>query len=207
MFESREQAGYRLAQKLEKFSKVKNVLVLGLARGGVVVAKVISTFLNVPLDVLVVKKIGAPNNPELAVGAVAPKNTVFWNEDLTQSLGISDEEKNRLKKLKENERKEQEKELLGDKPLEISGKTVILVDDGVATGASVVASSIFLKKEKTRSVILAVPVIAKDTLRNIVKYFDDIIFLESVEEFQAVGQFYRNFPQVENDEVKELLSS
>lgn len=207
MFEDREQAGYQLAQKLERFSKVQNVLVLGLARGGVAVAKIISTFLSVPLDVLVIKKIGAPNNPELAIGGVAPKNTVFWNEDLIQSLGIGNEEKNQLKKLKENERKKQEKDFRGDKPLEIFGKTIILVDDGVATGASVVASSIFLKREKPKKVILAVPVIAKDTLSDIMRYFDDIIFLESVEEFQAVGQFYKHFSQVDNEDVVQLLKS
>ncbi len=205
MFEDREQAGYQLAQKLESFSKIQNILVLGLARGGVAVAKIISTFLNAPLEALVVKKIGAPDNPELAVGGVAPKKTVFWNEELIQSLGINNEEKNRLKKLKEIEREEQEKVLRGGKPLEILGKTVILVDDGVATGASVVAAALFLKKEKAKKIVLATPVIAKDTLRYIKRYFDSMIYLKSADEFQAVGQFYRSFPQIEDEEVKNIL--
>lgn len=204
VFEDRREAGFLLAKKLEKFAGNSNILVLGMARGGVLVAKVISTFLNVPMDIFVVKKIGAPNNPELAVGGVAPGNTVFWNEDLVQRLGIKPDLAEVLRQGKEKEREKQEKYLRGDKPLEISGKTVILVDDGVATGASVVAGSKFLRKKMARGIILAVPVIAKDTLRDIKEYFDDIIFLKAVEEFHAVGQFYKNFPQIENEEVKKI---
>lgn len=205
MFEDRQSAAFSLAKKLEVFAKRSDVLVLGLARGGVVIAKVISTFLNAPLDALIVKKIGLPANPELALGGAAPKNTVFWNNDLIQNLSISKEEKSHLLKIKENERKEQEKLLRGSKPLEIFGKTVILVDDGVATGASVLAGLKFLKKEKAKKVILAVPVIATDTLRDIRKYFDMVIYLKSRRDFQAVGQFYKDFPQVENEQVLELL--
>lgn len=205
MFEDREQAGYQLSQKLDKFSKVKKVLVLGMARGGVAVAKVISTYLNAPLDTLVVKKIGAPNNPELAIGAVAGKGTVFWNNELAQTLGIKPALANKLWRGKKIEREEQEKMLRGTKPLEISGKTVILVDDGVATGASVIAASLFLKKEKAKSIVLATPVIAKDTLKDINRYFDMIVVLRVGKEFQSVGQFYKDFPQVENEEVIKLL--
>lgn len=205
MFEDRSAAGFLLAKKLEKFANSENVLVLGLARGGVVVAKVISTYLNTKLDVLVVKKIGAPGNEELAVGGIAPKNTVYWNKELAQKLEIKPAFAGQLRRGKEKEREEQEKLLRGDKPLEIFGKTVILVDDGVATGASVIAASMFLKKEKAKKVILAVPVIAKDTLNDIKRYFDMIVFLRSESEFQAVGQFYENFPQVENEEVIEIL--
>jgi len=205
MFEDRRRVGYLLAQKLEKFAK-KNVLVLGMARGGVVVAKVISTFLDKPMDVIVVKKIGAPHNPELAIGAVAGKGTVFWNNDLVNNLQITPELGKSLSQDKEKERKEQEKVLRGDKPLEIFRKTVILVDDGVATGASVIAASLYLKKEKAKEIILAAPVIAKDILRDINKYFDTVISLKIVKEFESVGQFYTHFPQVENDEVRKLLT-
>lgn len=205
MFEDREQAGFLLARKLEKFSKTKNILVLGLARGGVVTAKIISVFLEAPLDVLVVKKIGSPHNSELAIGAVAPKNIVYWNNSLIKRLGVGNEERKRLQILKEVERKSQEKDLRGNKPLEIFDKTAILVDDGVATGASVIAAAKFLKKEKAKKIILAVPVIAADTLRDIKKYFDMVISLKIKKEFYAVGQFYKEFPQVENEEVKRLL--
>lgn len=205
MFEDRSAAGFLLAKRLDEFSKVKNVLVLGLARGGVAVAKVISTYLNAKLDALVVKKIGAPDNEELAVGGIAPKNTVYWNKKLVQDLGIKPAQAFELRRGKQKERIQQEKQLRGERPLEISGKTVILIDDGVATGASVIAASLYLKKEKAKTIILAVPVIAKDTLGDINRYFDMIVVLKIESDFQSVGQFYRNFPQVENEEVIEIL--
>src|SRR5258708_2828034 len=129
----------------------------------------------------------------------------IWNEELIERLRISKEEKEKLKVLKSVERNVQENALRGNKPLEISGKTVILVDDGVATGASVLAAWKFLKKEEAKRVILAVPVIASDTLRDIKKYFDMIIALKIKRNFYAVGEFYKNFPQVENEEVVRLL--
>lgn len=205
MFEDRQQAGFLLAKKLEKFAGKKDILVLGLARGGVVTAKVIATYLSVPLDALVVKKIGAQSNPELAIGAVAPKNTVFWNKDLIKRLKISKEEKEKLKILKSVERNVQEKALRGDKPLDILEKTVILVDDGIATGASVLAALKFLRKGKVKRVILASPVIAEDTKRDIKKYFDMVVSIKTTNNFYAVGQFYKDFPQVENEEVIKFL--
>lgn len=205
MFEDRESAGFLLAKKLEKFAKVKNILVLGLARGGVVTAKIIASFLEVPLDTIVVKKIGAPSNQELAIGAVGPESTVYWNTDLAKQLGVKPASALKLRQGKEREREKQERELRGQKPLEIFDKTVILVDDGVATGASIIAAAMFLKKEKAKRLILAVPVIAIDTLRDIRKYFDSVFFLNSVKDFYAVGQFYKNFPQVENEEVIKFL--
>lgn len=205
MFEDRREVGFLLAKKLEKFADKKNVLVLGMARGGVVVAKVIATYLNSPLDALVVKKIGAPENPELAVGAVGPGNTVFWNKKLLQRLRITPAFADKLREDKEKEREEQEKAIRNEKLLEISGKTVILVDDGIATGASVIAGALFLKKRKAKEIILAAPIAAKDTLKDIKMYFDMIIVLKTTKNFEAVGQFYRDFPQVENDEVIQLL--
>lgn len=205
MFENREQSGELLSGKLKEFKGKKDVIVLGLARGGVVVAKVLSKVLKLRLDVLVVKKIGAPQNPELAIGAVGPKNTVFWAEDLIKKMDITADERHVIKKLKEKERKEQEKTLRGSKLLEILDKTVILVDDGVATGASVLAAQKYLKKEGTKRVVLAVPVIAKDTLKDIKKYFDDVVTLKIKSNFYAVGQFYEYFPQVTNEEVISLI--
>lgn len=205
MFEDRETAGFLLSKKLEKFASKHNILVLGLTRGGIPVAKVISTFLECPLNVLVVKKISAPLNSELAIGAVAPGNVVFWNKHLIMQLKIKPAQALELRKAKEDERKSQEMTLRVNKPLEISGKTVILVDDGVATGASVIASAKFLKKQRAKEIVLAVPVIAKDTLSEIKGFFDMIVALKVKREFYAVGQFYKNFPQVENEEVIRLL--
>lgn len=204
-FESRMQAGILLAKKISQAAKDKNIIILALARGGVVVGKVISELLNAKLDVLVVRKIGAPFNPELAIGAVAPKNTVYWNSEIILGMRITKEEQSKLRKAKEKERKEKELLLRGTKPFEISGKTVILVDDGVATGASVLAAGKFLSKEKPKRVILAVPVIAKDTMRNLKKKFNSIISLKVQKTFQSVGEFYKSFPQVEDEEVIKLL--
>lgn len=205
MFEDREQAGFLLARKLAEKVKDEDLLILGLTRGGIIPARVIAAFLEAPLNGLVVKKIGSPTNPELAIGAVGPKNTVYWNDELLRRLKISNEEKSRLKILKEAERKAQEKTLIGEKALEIFGKTAILVDDGVATGATVIVSAKFIRRAGAKKVILAVPVIAKDVLGEIKKVFDMIVALKTEKDFYAVGQFYKEFTQVENEEVKKLL--
>lgn len=205
MFEDRKSAGILLARKLKNFVQDNNVLVLALARGGVAVGKAVSEVLKVSFDALIVKKIGSPQNPELAIGGVGPKNTVFWNEYFLKTLKISEEEKDELLVLKMAERNAQENLIRGDKPLEISGKTVILVDDGVATGASVMTAQKFIKKEGAGKIILATPVVADDTLKYIKRYFDMVIYLKKVKEFYAVGEFYKDFPQVENEEVIKLL--
>lgn len=199
------QAGLLLAKEISKSISDKNLLILSVARGGVVVGKVISQILNSKLDVLVIRKIGSPQNPELAIGAVAPKNTVYWNTEILKGLRVSNKEKKALVKAKKIERKLKEKIFRGIRPFEISGKTVILVDDGVATGASVIVARRFLKKEHPKKVILAVPVIAKNTMDELRKEFDSIIALKVVKQFQAVGEFYKSFSQVENEEVIGLL--
>ncbi len=177
MFKNREEAGMLLAKSLKNYRKKENILILGIARGGVVVARAVSDKLELPLDVVVVKKIGAPNNPELAIGA---------------SLERGKREKVFRK---------------GRKPLDIKNRTVILVDDGVATGATVLCAQKFLKKEKAKTIVLAIPVISKETYRHISRYFDRIIALSVEEDFYAVGQFYREFPQVADEEVISLMSS
>jgi len=206
MFKDREEAGMLLAKKL-KALKEKDMVVVALTRGGVVVGKVISKILNLEFDILVVKKIGAPLNPELAIGAVAPKNTVYWNKDLVLRIGISKEEKEMLKSVKEVERKVQEKALRGKAPFNYNSKIVVLVDDGIATGATVLAARKFLKKAGANKVILAVPVISTDTLRDVKRRFDMVVTLKRKRDFMAVGEFYEYFPQVTNEEVIALLSS
>jgi len=205
MFENREDAASKLCLKLKSFTKDKDIVVIVLVRGGVVLGKIIADYFKAPLDVLVVKKIGAPQNSELAIGAVGPKNTVYWNNDLCKVLGLSQKEKIKLKKEKEKQRKAQEK-FLGGLHIDFRGKSVILVDDGVATGATVIAASKFLKKNETKEIILAVPVISKEILVNLKRYFDNVCSLKIVKDFYAVGQFYRNFPQIENEQVKRLLN-
>src|SRR3990167_3906290 len=221
MFKDRRQAGKLLAKKLKKFNpdligvknhlpagrKEKDVVVIGITRGGVVVAREISSFLKLPLDIIVIKKIGAPQNPELAIGAIGPNGVVFWDEGLIRRLNIDEEYKNRSKEIKNFERGELEKFLRGDKKsLNVKNKKIILVDDGVATGATVLCAVKFFRKEKSKEVVLAVPVIAKDTLLSIKKYFDAVIALQIEGELYAIGQFYKEFPQVDNKEVMDLIN-
>jgi predicted phosphoribosyltransferase len=206
MFEDREEAASKLCLKLRRVVKDKDIVVIALARGGVVLGKIIADYLKAPLDVLVVKKIGAPLNNELAIGAVGPEGAVYWNNDLCKALGLSQKEKSELKREKERQRREQE-ELLKVKHIDFNKKSVILVDDGIATGATAIAASRFLKKKNVKEVILAIPVISKDTLFSIKRYFDMVCSLEIVEDFYAVGEFYRNFPQIENEQVIRILTN
>lgn len=206
MFQNREEAGQLLSKKLLSFKEKSNVLILGIPRGGVVVAKEVAKALGLPLDIVIVKKVGVPSNLELAIGAVGPEKTIYWDKDLCQRLGLSRSQMSNLKSQKEREREDREKALRANKPpLDIKEKTVIIVDDGIATGATVMATQKFLRKKQAGKIILATPVIAKDTLNNISKYFDNVIALSSEENFYAVGQFYREFPQVEDDEVIKIL--
>lgn len=208
MFENRQQVGELLAEKLKRYKKRDNVLALGIPRGGVVVGKVVVQKLNLPLDIIVVKKIGAPSNPELAIGAVGPGNVVYWDKDLIGRLGISKFQSSKLKVQSSKERREKEKILReGKDQVQVKGKTVVLVDDGVATGATAVAAQKALQKMGAKKVILAVPVISKETFSDIKRYFDKVIALSVEEEFYAVGQFYREFPQVTDQEVIKLLEA
>jgi predicted phosphoribosyltransferase len=206
MFENREEAAQLLSVKLLSSVKEKNIIVIALARGAVVMGKIIANYFSVPFDILVLKKIGAPLNSELAIGVIGPKNTVFWNKDILKRLMLSKEEVSLLRKLKEKERKALEKKLrLGKKPLNLFNKIVILVDDGIATGATVMAAEIYLRKQKVNKIILATPVIARDTYKEIKEYFDKIIFIKKPKNFYAVGEFYKNFRQIEDREVREIL--
>lgn len=204
MFKDRIEAGKLLAIKLKGFLARDKTIVVALTRGGVVVGKEISNLLRLPFDIMVVKKIGALSNPELAIGAVAPNGTFYWNQDLITKLRITVKDKKILKDLKEREQREHEKILRGDKEFNFKSKTIILVDDGIATGATVLAAQKFLKKENADKIILAVPVISTDTLRDVKKYFDMVITLVVKKDFMAVGQFYESFSQVTNEEVVQL---
>jgi putative phosphoribosyl transferase len=203
IFEDRKEAGLLLSSKIS--FQDRNSVVFAIPRGGVVVGCEIAESLNLPLDIVVVKKIGASNNPELAIGAVGPEKTLYLDESLIGKLGIIRDQISKIKDQKFRERLERERRLRGKKSYEIKNKTIILVDDGAATGATAIAASKFLKKKKAKKIILAVPVIANDTLISIKKYFDEIIYLDNPEEFSAVGQFYKNFPQIQDNEVIELL--
>lgn len=208
MFQDREDAALKLSFKLINLIKEEKVVIVALAKGGVPLGKIIAGYFNCPLNVLIFKKIGAPLNKELAIGAIGPQNVVFWNEDLIKRIGVGKKEKEKLRREKEKERKEQENLILkGKKQVKLLGKTAILVDDGVATGASVLAAVKYLEKQKVKKTILAVPVISRQTYFEIKKYFDLAVVLKKEKDFYAVGQFYKNFSQIDVEEVKKLLSS
>lgn len=200
MFKDREQAGEKLALKLKKIIKGEDFVVVALLRGGIVLGKVIADYFQIPLYPLVIRKIGAPNNPELAIGAIGPKKTIYWDERILRYLEVNVGYKSKIIEEKSKEVEELEKIFKTQSAIwRIKSKKVILVDDGVATGASAICAAKFLKKEKAKKVILAIPIIAKDILRDINKYFDRIIALKIVENLGSVGEFYGYFPQVSNE--------
>lgn len=206
MFEDREDAARKLTVKLKKIIQ-KDFIVVALTRGGVILGKVIADYFNLPLEVLVVKKLGAPQNPELAIGAVGPKGITYFDEDLIESLGVTEDYKKFAVLEKSKEVASLEKILkIGSAGWRIKNKKVILVDDGVATGATAMCAYNFLKNEKAKTIILAIPVIAKDTFNNIKNYFDRVVSLHISSAFSAVGEFYKNFPQVSDEEVVSLIN-
>ena len=211
-FQNREQAGEKLAVELQDYRAKKDLVVLAIPRGGVVVGKKIAQTLQCPLDVIVTKKIGAPGNPELAIGAVGSAPPAgeqvepVINEELAAKMGTDEKYlKSQISKLK-IETKRREKEFRGDKPpLNLKDKAVIITDDGVATGATMMAAIELVRQQGPKKIIVAAPVIAKDTLKKIEKLADEVIYLEAPSLFFAVGQFYRNFEQVSDEEVVKLL--
>lgn len=208
MFEDRVEAGKRLFLKLLKFLDNEQVIVIGLTRGGLVTANVVAKNLNLKLIPLIVKKLSTSSNEELAIGAMVSPRDVFWNDDLCQKLNIDDLEKAQLVEKQYKEIKLLEKKLKIKTNWELlKNKTVILIDDGVATGASVIVSSIFLRKQKIKALILATPVISFDTLRYIRKYFDRVIYLQSRKDFSSVGEFYKNFQQILDDETAKIIKT
>lgn len=204
-FRDRLHAGNLLAEKLSSF-RTPNTLVIGLARGGVVVAKEIAKKLSVPLDVLVVKKISDPHNPELAIGAMAPDNVSVVDWRMAHMIG-ADEDYVRKQTLilQEEIRQKTLAYRKGKKPLVVREKTVILVDDGVATGATLEAAIKWLRSKKTRTIIVAVPVAPPQVVAKVKPETKHFIVIQTPTDLAAVGQFYERFGQVEDGEVIQLL--
>ena len=206
MFRDRQEAAGLLASEIEKKIKGRDFIVAAILRGGIVLGKIIADYFNLRLVPLVIRKIGAPYEKELAIGAIGPKKTIYWDRDLLDRLTIDSYYKTLILKQKSYELKKMEDVInVKQKPLDFLDKNVIVVDDGVATGTTVMCANTFLKKVGAKSIILATPVISRDTFDDMNKYFDKVVALEIVENFYSVGQFYRYFPQVEDEEVKRLL--
>ncbi len=205
MFKNRQEAGQKLVQQLNNLAiKQSNTVVMAIPRGGVVVGKVITQSLACPLGILVVKKIGAPGNPELALGAMGPEGTVAWNKEMMEQTGVTPKDLSSEMETAKSKLESYGLKFSG-KRLDLKGKNVILTDDGIATGATIEVAITWLKKQSPANIILAVPVAppeVADKFRNLV---DKLVILEEPGSFQAVGQFYEEFPQVSDEEVLQIL--
>jgi erythromycin esterase-like protein/predicted phosphoribosyltransferase len=204
-FQDRAQAGRMLAEKLR--NRVSgDVLVLGLPRGGVPVAFEVAQALHAPLDVFLVRKLGVPGREELAFGAIASGGTRVLNQQLIESLDIPHEwiEAIDAKEMRELER--QERAYRGDRPPpDLTGRTVVLVDDGLATGSTMLAAVQAVRQEEPERVVVAVPVAPPAVIDLLREHADDVVFVHAPESFRAVGSWYRDFSQVTDDQVRELL--
>jgi putative phosphoribosyl transferase len=207
IFSNRAEAGQLLAEKLEKYAGRDDVIVLGLPRGGVPVAYEVARRLGVPLDVFIVRKLGVPGFEELALGAIASGGVRVLNEDVIRALPNANAliESVTMRELAELGRREQIYRDGRPAP-DISGRTVILVDDGLATGATMRAAVAALRQLGAAKIVVAVPVGAADTCREIEQEVDETVCTMAPEWFQAVGQFYEDFSQTSDDEVRELLA-
>ena len=206
MFVNRTDAGVRLAEMLKDYSEREGVLVLALPRGGVVVGFELARRLRVGLDVLIVRKIGVPSQPELAAGAISETGTVHLNQDVISAIGD-------MSAYIQKEIARQSEEIArrimlyrNGKPIrELTGKTIILVDDGIATGATMKAAIETMKKEPIIKLVVAVPVAPPSTAEELKHMADEVVCIETPEYFTAVGSHYIDFTQVTDEEVVKLL--
>jgi putative phosphoribosyl transferase len=206
VFRDRREAGEVLAQQMTSYAGKANLLVLGLARGGVPVGWQVAHSLRAPLDVFLVRKLGVPQWQELAMGALASGGGVVVNDNLVRSLGISDDQLQSAIERETGELHRREQAYRGDRPpIDVTGKTVILVDDGIATGASMLAAVRAVKTQKPAQVVVAVPVGPASTCRELATEADDVVCATMPPGFEAVGKVFADFHQVSDDEVRELL--
>jgi len=207
-FRDRRDAGRVLAGELASYRGEAGLLVLGLARGGVPVGWEVAAALGAELDVFLVRKLGAPQWPELAMGAVASGGGVVMNDDVVANLQIDEDEVHRAidRETAELQRREQAYRG-GRRPADPRGRTVIVVDDGIATGASILAAVRSLEAGKPAAIVAAVPVGPRSVCQLLAEEADDVVCATMPEDFAAVGQVFADFTQVSDDEVRELLAS
>jgi putative phosphoribosyl transferase len=206
-FQNRSQAGHLLAAMLQDFAGHPATIVLALPRGGVPVAFEVARELRSPLDIFLVRKLGVPFHEELAMGAIAGGGIHFLNQEVIDSLRIQPETINRVIDRERAELTRRERQYRrGGQPLEINGRVVILVDDGLATGASMRAAILALRKLNPARIICAVPVGARDTMEAIKQQADDAVCVHAPEGFSSVGEWYEDFTQTGDEEVRDLLS-
>lgn len=206
-FQNRENAGRQLVEQLLPYRECPGALVLALPRGGVAVGYQVSLGLHLPLDVFIVRKLGAPDNPEYALGAVGETGTVYWNPDAMRAFPLSQAIANRLVRSQEEEIVRRQTLYRQHRPFpDITDHTIILVDDGIATGSTFFASILSVKALKPRRLIGAIPVGPADTIREVRAHVDELVVLATPDPFWAVGNHYVDFSQVDDREVVEYLN-
>ena len=205
-FKNREEAGKELAKKLKIYKNTPLGIVIGLPRGGVIVAAEVAKSLNLPLNIIISKKLSAPFSPELAIGAITQDGKIILDNKIINMYGITDDYIQEEKERKEKEILQRlnlyQKDL---PPLALENKTVIIVDDGIATGATVKAVINFVKSKNAKKIIIAVPVAPPEIIDEIKKNVDEVIVLEIPNNFLGIGQFYQDFAQTNDRQVIELL--
>lgn len=206
LFRDRAEAGRAVAAHLGAYAHRPDVIVLALPRGGVPVGYEIARELGVPLDVFVVRKLGVPGQEELAMGAIASGGVRVVNEDVTRALGISAEALDRVAEREAQELQRREELYRGNRPPpDLEGRTVILVDDGLATGSTMRAAAASAKRQNPARIVIAVPVATESTCDELRRQVDEVVCESTPPYFSAVGQWYWDFSQTSDAEVRELI--
>jgi putative phosphoribosyl transferase len=205
-FINRKDAGQQLARHLGRYIHQTDVLVLGLPRGGIPVGAEIAKLLNAPLDVFLVRKLGVPGQEELAMGAIASGGVRVLNEEVIRQVRIPAETIERVTQLERAELQRREEAYRGDRPpLDVRGKTIILVDDGLATGASMYAALLAIREQHPAWIVIAVPVAAPETIHSFQSLVDEMVCVLTPTPFNGVGAWYEDFSQVSDEQVHVLL--
>ena len=207
LFRNRVEAGKRLGDALKDL-KGSDLIVLGIPRGGVVVANEVAKALGAPLDVIVTRKISPPGEPEYALGAVTQEGEVILDRQAAETLGVDGDYLDSEIARKREEVRERTLKFRGDRPFpSLAGKVVVVVDDGIATGSSVEAAVMSIKKRKPKEVVIAVPVAPSDAIEALADGGDHVVCLETPRFFFAIGEFYRDFEQVSDEKVRGILDA
>ena len=207
-YANRREAGVVLAGQLRDFADRTDVVVLGLPRGGMPVAFEVATALNAPLDVFVVRKLGLPGHPELAMGAIASGGVRVLNDDLLRQLHVPPSAIDAVARAEQTELERRERAYRGARPpVPLEGRIVILVDDGLATGSTMRAAVLAIRRVLPSQIVVAVPVGARETCHALDEVADEVVCARMPEPLTAVGLWYENFDQTTDEEVRRLLSS
>ncbi len=204
MFKDRFDAANQLAKVLKKYKNKKNHVIIAIPRGALEIGYVLAQELKIPLDVLFSKKIGAPGQPELAIGAVSLEDELI-DTSTTLSSVLKEYIETEKKKIREILKQREQSYRKGKKPIHLKNKIVIVIDDGIATGTTLLMTVKLIKKQQPKKIIVAVPVAPPSVIKKIKKEVDEMICLLESEHFFSVGQFYEHFPQIEDERAIELL--